>query len=486
MDTQKIIAIFIDAENISHQHADFVMNIAKKYGNPLIRRIYANWSNSSVHGWKDATHQYAMQAFHQFSLVKGKNTVDILLVADVMETVLMQQIDAVVLVTSDSDFTALAIKLRTLGKTVIGIGNNNANNGLMSACEHFYPLPTIKPAHDILPEIKSTQITINPVIKTNDKPNPNDDEALLAFITKIFDEHSKDKIELSLLGTHLKNSPNFSHKKYQYKTLSQLIKALNDFEIIEINKTTFIQKRQAKIMGNTNTPTQIVHKSINELRDDAKLNNAIANAIATHKRQHGWAMVGEISNHVAQNFGIHAQQYGHRTLSQILALLPNFQMVHHQKGDWVCDTRIDDPSNPPSDACNKSNDDKNINQGIKKGNEPEQDALSPLHQHDVAHSSKTAVTPPAQAQTALADDELFPDGDKLDLTHLLMLIKQAIKTHQNSDGLTKIGDIGQFIRQKTGYGSQSFGYRHFGELLAKLPDFQLIRQEKQLYAKYLA
>lgn len=370
MDTQKIIAIFIDAENISHQHADFVMDIAKKYGNPLIRRIYANWSSPSVHGWKDATHQYAMQAFHQFSLIKGKNTVDILLVADVMETVLIQQIDAVVLVTSDSDFTALAIKLRTLGKTVIGIGNKNANNGLMSACEHFYPLPTIKPEHDILPEIKSTQITINPVIKTNDKPNPNDDEALLAFITKIFDEHNEDKIALGLLGNHLKNSPNFSHKKYQYKTLSQLIKALNDFEIVEINKTTFIQKRQPKIVGNASTPTQIVHKSINELRDDAKLNNAIAT--------------------------------------------------------------------------------------------------------------------PLQAQTALADDELFPDSDGLDLTHLLILIKQAIKTHQNSDGLTKIGDIGQFIRQKTGYGSQSFGYRHFGDLLAKLPDFQLIRQEKQLYVKYLA
>lgn len=469
-DTQTI-AIFIDAENISHQHADFIMLTAKKYGNPIIRRAYADWSHPSVIRWKDEVQKYALQTIHQFSFVSGKNSTDILMAADVLEAVYHQQIKTIILASSDSDFTALCVKLRTLGVSVIGIGKNCANTALMNACEQFYPLPTLVVA-ETLPQIKAMQIVKSiPIIHKN-KHNPNQDEQLLHHIQNFFEQQQSDQIRLSDLGGYL-SKLSFSYKNHGFSKLSSLINALQDYQIVSINSTDYVQKRQPQILSSAeiNLPQTPIYHSIDALQNDAKLNNAISNAIAMLKHTHGWAKVGEVSNHLAQNFGIHAIQYGFRSLSELLVCLPVYKTTKDTKGDWVCDSRIDDPDGLPSAKNTQTQSPQNKQQSLFIPNELEFD--------DVNSDEQTHNHP-----DALADDsDTAPDDNALDLHSLITIIKQAIAHHQNDDGYAKIGEIGDFVRKQTGYGSQSFGFRHFGELVAKLPDFELIQDGRQQFAK---
>lgn len=210
---------------------------------------------------------------------------------------------------------------------------------------------------------------------------------------------------------------------------------------------------------------------MDELQNDAKLNNAISNAIAMLKHTHGWAKVGEVSNHLAQAFGIHAIQYGFRSLSELLVCLPVYKTTKDTKGDWVCDSRIDDPDGLPSAKNIQTQSPQNKQQSLFIPNELEFD--------DVNSDEQTHDHP-----DALADDsDTAPDDNALDLHGLITIIKQAIAHHQNDDGYAKIGKIGDFVRKQTGYGSQSFGFRHFGELVAKLPDFELIQDGRQQFAK---
>lgn len=219
---QMPIAVFIDAENIAYHHADFIMQIAKKHGKPDIRRIYADWSNPSPIGSKALIQQHALHTIHQFSIVKGKNSSDILLTADLLEIVYRQHIKIIVLTSSDSDFTALGVKLRELGVCVIGIGKSHSNQNPMTVCERFYPLPTLQTVEQ-LPIIASTQLVKSPVINNpNARKDPNADLALLNFINQFLDKHIDGKARLSELGTHFKNSPKFTHKKIRFCQINQL------------------------------------------------------------------------------------------------------------------------------------------------------------------------------------------------------------------------------------------------------------------------
>lgn len=163
---------------------------------------------------------------------------------DVLEAVYHQQIKTIILASSDSDFTALCVKLRTLGVSIIGIGKNRANTALMNACEQFYPLPTLQTVEQ-LPTIASTQLVKSPVINNpNARKDPNADSALLNFINQFLDKHTDGKVRLSELGTHFKNSPKFTHKKYGFDKLISFINALNDYEIVTENEQIMVRKRK--------------------------------------------------------------------------------------------------------------------------------------------------------------------------------------------------------------------------------------------------
>lgn len=142
-DKFKNIAIFIDAENISHAFLDDITENIALYGIVSVRRIYGDWTSERMKGWKPLLLEYAIQPIQQFSNTVGKNSTDSALIIDAMDLLYLQHFDCFCIVSSDSDFTRLASRIREQGKYVIGIGEKKTPTSFVNACNEFLHIEPI-------------------------------------------------------------------------------------------------------------------------------------------------------------------------------------------------------------------------------------------------------------------------------------------------------------------------------------------------------
>ena len=142
------IAVLIDADNTRPSYADEVLSEVAKYGNPTIRRVYGDWTNPHLNQWARKLNNLGLRAMHQNAYTSGKNSTDLALVIDAMDLLYDGNVEAFALVTSDSDFTSLAHRLRESGKTVYVLGENKAPESLRNACDKFIDLAVVTEAHD--------------------------------------------------------------------------------------------------------------------------------------------------------------------------------------------------------------------------------------------------------------------------------------------------------------------------------------------------
>jgi uncharacterized protein (TIGR00288 family) len=138
------IAVLIDAENTRAAYADEVLSEVAKYGNPTIKRVYGDWTNSHLTPWARRLNSLGLRAMHQNAFTKSKNSSDLALVIDAMDLLYDDNVEAFALVTSDSDFTSLAHRLRESGKTVYVLGENKAPDALKNACDKFIDLEVVQ------------------------------------------------------------------------------------------------------------------------------------------------------------------------------------------------------------------------------------------------------------------------------------------------------------------------------------------------------
>ena len=138
--TTKKIALFIDADNISAKFGKQIIETLEGHGELFIRRIYGNWEKISLHGWNECILNFSLRAVQQPDFVAGKNATDMSLTIDAMDVLYGGKAEVFALVSNDSDFTPLAIRLREGGMNVIGIGNSHATNSFRSACNEFIDL----------------------------------------------------------------------------------------------------------------------------------------------------------------------------------------------------------------------------------------------------------------------------------------------------------------------------------------------------------
>lgn len=137
MDKQDKIAVLVDAENISQKYIKLVLDEVSDYGVATYKRIYGDFSNPGVMSWQDKLREFALTPIFQFNYTKGKNASDSALIIDAMDILYSGDIDGFCLVTSDSDFTKLAVRLREAGMKVIGMGEQKTPNSFVAACETF-------------------------------------------------------------------------------------------------------------------------------------------------------------------------------------------------------------------------------------------------------------------------------------------------------------------------------------------------------------
>ncbi|HZW97991.1 MAG TPA: NYN domain-containing protein [Bacillota bacterium] len=138
------LAVLIDADNVSPHHIQNMMEEVARYGNPTIKRIYGDWTRPHLAKWKSQLLDYAISPVQQFGYTTGKNATDSAMIIDAMDILYDDRVDGFVLVSSDSDFTKLATRLREAGKIVYGLGEMKTPNAFIAACDRFIFLEVIE------------------------------------------------------------------------------------------------------------------------------------------------------------------------------------------------------------------------------------------------------------------------------------------------------------------------------------------------------
>ena len=160
---QKKIALFIDADNISFKFGKHIIATLESRGELFIRRIYGNWEKPSLHGWNDCIRDFALRPVQQTDFVTGKNATDMSLTIDAMDVLHRDNVEIFALVTNDSDFTPLVIRLREGGMNIIGFGNANASNAFRAACNEFIDLNTLSVVKTVNQPVAVKKISSAPV-----------------------------------------------------------------------------------------------------------------------------------------------------------------------------------------------------------------------------------------------------------------------------------------------------------------------------------
>jgi uncharacterized LabA/DUF88 family protein len=228
------LAVLIDADNVPYSNVKEMFEEIAKYGTPTFKRIYADWTKPTVSGWKKVLLENAITPIQQYSYSTGKNASDSALIIDAMDILYTGKVDGFCIVSSDSDFTRLATRLREAGMKVIGIGEKKTLNPFITACDKFIYIEILKAG--TANTIENDSREASPNIPAPNKPlNKIDPEIIKLFMDSIADLADEDGwTSLSELGNlMLKKKPDFDSRNYGFPKMLPLIRSLNKFEIDE-------------------------------------------------------------------------------------------------------------------------------------------------------------------------------------------------------------------------------------------------------------
>jgi len=233
MEIQKDIrlAVLIDADNVPYSNVKGMMEEIAKYGTPTFKRIYADWTKPTVSGWKNVLLENAITPIQQYSYTSGKNSSDSALIIDAMDVLYSGKVDGFCIVSSDSDFTRLATRLREAGMKVFGIGQKKTPNPFIAACDKFIYLEVIA-VPDVVENIATPdKAAPKPAAKNAvDKLNKKTLQLIISTINDLGDENG-----WAFLGDVgnllLKKQPDFDPRNYGFQKLTPLFKSLPQFDI---------------------------------------------------------------------------------------------------------------------------------------------------------------------------------------------------------------------------------------------------------------
>ena len=232
MEMQKDIrlAVLIDADNVPYSNVKGVMEEIAKYGTPTFKRIYGDWTRPTVSGWKNVLLENAITPIQQYSYTTGKNSSDSALIIDAMDILYSCKVDGFCIVSSDSDFTRLATRLREAGMKVFGIGQKKTPGPFIVSCDKFIYMEIIAVPETAETDAHKTRAS-KPAPKASvDKLNKETLKLIAASIEDLADENG-----WAFLGDVgnliLKKQPNFDSRNYGFLKLTPLIKSLSQFEI---------------------------------------------------------------------------------------------------------------------------------------------------------------------------------------------------------------------------------------------------------------
>ena len=217
------LAVLIDADNAQPSIVDGLLSEIAKYGTANVKRIYGDWTQPKLKGWKEVLLQYSIQPIQQFGYTSGKNATDSALIIDAMDLLYTGKFDGFCIVSSDSDFTKLASRIREAGLFVYGFGEGKTPEAFVSACDKFIFTEVLRSSDDISEKIKRKT--------TNELKS---DTKLVSLLRNAVEASSDDSgwAHLASVGSNIaKQAPEFDPRNYGYKKLGELAAATKLFRM---------------------------------------------------------------------------------------------------------------------------------------------------------------------------------------------------------------------------------------------------------------
>ena len=221
-------AVLIDADNVPHANIKEMLGEISKYGTPVIKRIYGDWASPNIARWKPFLLKNAITPIQQYSYTSGKNATDSAMIIDAMDILHSNKVDGFCLISSDSDFTRLATRIRESGKVVIGMGEKKTPVPFIASCDKFVYIEILRGE-----EVK---------LKENNKPSGSKPKMemkevdLLNLLNQSIDDWADDEgwAFLGNIGNHiLKKYPDFDPRNYHYRKLSTLLESFGEHFTVE-------------------------------------------------------------------------------------------------------------------------------------------------------------------------------------------------------------------------------------------------------------
>jgi uncharacterized LabA/DUF88 family protein len=222
--SRETIAMLIDADNSPSDKIDFILAEMAKYGVVNIRRAYGNWKSHSLKGWEDKLHDYAIRPIQQFDYTKGKNATDMAMTIDAMDLLYSKKLDAFCIVSSDSDFTPLVMRILSEGSNVYGFGQKSTPSPFVNACSTFLYIDSLG---------AEKEPTKNDSFRRKGSHELRSDGKLRTLLTNAVDSAQEEDgwSNLAKIGKNIANQASFDPRNYGFKRLSDLVRAIDMFDI---------------------------------------------------------------------------------------------------------------------------------------------------------------------------------------------------------------------------------------------------------------
>ena len=223
------IALLVDGDNAQSKMMDLVLEEASKYGKVTIRRVYGDWTTQHMNHWKSQLNEMAFNPIQKFSYTTGKNSTDSALIIDAMDILHAGLVDGFCIVSSDSDYTGLAKRIREAGIFVMGIGEEKTPSAFVKSCEIFTYVENLEPKNEPAESQEKKEKEKAPKAKSTNIVNKK-------LINKAYDMSINESNEayISTLGINLRKlDPSFDVRTYGCKTLTQFFSKLPGFAVVD-------------------------------------------------------------------------------------------------------------------------------------------------------------------------------------------------------------------------------------------------------------
>jgi len=232
------IAMLIDGDNAQASLIGNMLAETSKYGSIIIRRIYGDWATANMNGWKETLQTYAIQPIQHLRNTVGKNATDSAMIIDAMDILYEQGVDGFCLVSSDSDYTRLATRIREKGIFVMGVGKKTTPRAFVNACDVFVFTENLQAETTAAPKKPETRKSNGASAAQPEVEQPSPEA--LPLLKRAFDLAVQDDgwAFLGVMGNHLRQlDPSFDPRTFGYKQLSSLVKAYTRVFDVKMGKT---------------------------------------------------------------------------------------------------------------------------------------------------------------------------------------------------------------------------------------------------------